>query len=108
MPPIMGPISENWRNSLYFQHIFDIKQQHTMTGTFRNEPVQRETEAGHLPAVLRMTALPPHGLHPATVFLFIKYINILKNSLSFCTVFSPRSKKIVCLLIRNNGLDALE
>ena len=85
-----------------------IKQPYTVTGTFRNDPVQRETEAGHLPAVLRMTALPPHGLHPATVFLFIKYINILKNSLSFCTVFSPRSKKIVCLLIRNNGLVALE
>ena len=39
------------KNSLYFQHILDIKQPYTMTGTFRNEPVQGETEAGHLPAV---------------------------------------------------------
>ena len=88
--PNHGAHQRNWRNSLYFQHIFDIKQLHTMIGTFRNEPVQRETEAGHLPAVLRMTALPPHGLHPATAFLFHKiYQYIKKFSFVLHSFFSP-------------------
>ena len=29
--PIMEPISKNWINSLYFQHILDIKQPYVMT-----------------------------------------------------------------------------
>lgn len=59
-------------------------------------------------SIKKIKPFSPHSLPHRSNFFLYNYINILKNILSFCTVFSPRSKKIVCLLILNKGLDGLE
>ena len=92
--------------SAYFRYKTTVYYEQGLSETNPYKGKQRPPSAGGF----KDDGTPPHGLHPATVFLLLKLIsNILKKfPFSFCTVFLPHSKKNRLFTYTQQWLDALE